>query len=277
MPYADVNDVRLYYEETGQGFPVVFSHEFAGDYRSWEHQVRYLSRMYRCITYNHRGFPPSSIPDDPQAYSQDLMISDLHALLGHLGIEKAHLVGLSLGANFVLNFALRYPDLCRSIVVAGCGSGSTDRAHFEKRIQNSVQTLLSKGMQSFAEDYTLGETRLTLRRKDPKGWTEFREQLKEHSSLGSALVMQEVILRRATIFSLKDQLNQLRVPTLILVGDEDKPCIEPGLFLRKEISSSGLAFFPRTGHAINLEEPALFNDSLSRFFHLSETGRWSSE
>jgi len=128
MPHVALNGVELFYEDSRSDLPpIVFCHEFAGDYRAWDPQVRFFGRAYRCITYSHRGFPPSSVPDDPAAYSQDLLIEDLRALIAYLGLAKAHLVGFSMGGNVVLNFALRYPSLCRSIVVVGTGAGTTNR------------------------------------------------------------------------------------------------------------------------------------------------------
>jgi pimeloyl-ACP methyl ester carboxylesterase len=276
MASFSTNGLELHYEVAGEGFPVVFSHEFGGDHRSWDPQVKFFTRFYSCITYNHRGFPPSSVPDDPEAYSQDLLIADLHALLGHLGIEQAHLVGLSLGANVVLNFALRHPEMCRSIVVAGCGSGSTDRESFERRMDESARVIASRGMGEFAASYSLSPNRLTFRRKDPKGWAEFQAQLAEHSALGSVLTMRGVMLRRPTIFSLKEQLNRLRVPALLIVGDEDDACVEPGLFMKREIPGAGILLLPNSGHTINLEEPALFNQAVLHFFHLVEANRWTA-
>jgi pimeloyl-ACP methyl ester carboxylesterase len=84
VPTVKLADVELHYEETGQGFPLVWSHEFGGDFRSWEPQVRYFSRHYRVITYNHRGYPPSSVPKEAHHYSQDILVEDLHRLLRHL-------------------------------------------------------------------------------------------------------------------------------------------------------------------------------------------------
>src|ERR1700680_439077 len=114
---AEVNGVSLYYEVTGEGYPLIFSHEFAGDHRSWEPQGRYFSRTYRCVTLNHRGYPPSAVPDVPAAYSQSNMIEDLRGLARHLGIEQAHWVGCSMGAQGVLMLGMRYPEVCRSLVV----------------------------------------------------------------------------------------------------------------------------------------------------------------
>jgi pimeloyl-ACP methyl ester carboxylesterase len=276
MPTIPVNGVEIYYESTGEGYPIIFSHEFAGDSKSWDPQVKQLSRLYRCITYNHRGFPPSGVPEDPDAYSQDQLVDDLRGLMDALEIEQAHLVGLSMGGNIVLNFALRYPERCRSIVVSGCGAGSTNRERFEEDIRGITDLLQTQGMRAFADVYSVGAARLPYQRKDPKGWAEFREQLAGHSALGSALTMLGVQRRRPTVYSYKEQLNNLQVPTLILIGDEDEPCVDPGVFMKREIPSSGLVVIPQSGHTINLEEPELFNQAVLDFIVAVERDRWAT-
>jgi pimeloyl-ACP methyl ester carboxylesterase len=275
MPVAAINGVTLHYEVTGDGPPVVFSHEFGGDGESWTPQVRYFSRLYRCVTYNNRGFPPSSVPERLEDYSQDILVDDLRALMDHLGIDRAHIVGLSMGGNVALNFALRYPGRCHGIVVAGCGGGTTDRERFEKDVTEVVTMLGTEGLEAFADRYAVGAARLPFKRKDPHGWQEFRAALSRHSALGSALTIQGVQRNRPTIFSLKEQLNRLDVPTLVLIGDEDEPCVDPAVFMKREIPTAGLVVIPQSGHAINLEEPAAFNAAVADFFRLVEAGRWA--
>lgn len=275
MPRVALNGVELYYEETGDGPPVVFCHEFAGDYRSWDPQVRAFGRSYRCITFTYRGFPPSSVPNDPEAYSQDLLIEDLRALLDHLGIEQAHLVGFSMGGSVVLNFALKYPRRCRTIVIVGAGSGTTNRARFEQDIEHTVALLGERGIDSFAETYAEGPTRQPFKRKDRHGWQVFKRQLADHSPIGQALIMLGVLRRRPTIFQLEERLHDLDVPTLIVIGDEDEPCVDPAVFLKRHLLSAGLLVLPQSGHAVNLEEPALFNAAVLEFFRLAEAGRWA--
>jgi pimeloyl-ACP methyl ester carboxylesterase len=270
-----LNGVELYYEDTGSGYPVVFCHEFAADYRGWDPQVRAFARAYRCITYSHRGFPPSSIPESPEAYSQDHLIEDLRALVEHLGMKDAHFVGFSLGGSVVLNFALRYPTLCRGIVVVGAGAGTTNRERFERDIDRTVGLLRSRGIEGFAEVYSEGPTRLPFKRKDPHGWAVFRRQLAEHSAIGQALTMLGVMRQRPTIFSLESALDALEVPTLVIIGDEDEPCVDPAVFMKRHIPSAGLVVLPQSGHAVNLEEPALFNTAVLEFFRLAEAGRWA--
>jgi pimeloyl-ACP methyl ester carboxylesterase len=275
VPHVGLNDVELYYEDTGSGYPVVFCHEFASDYRGWDPQVRAFGRSYRCITFSYRGFPPSSIPESPEAYSQDHLIEDLRALVEHLKINEAHFVGFSMGGSVVLNFALRYPELCRTIVVVGAGSGTTNRAQFEHDIDATVNLLNTRGIEGFADVYGEGPTRLPFKRKDPHGYAVFRRQLADHSATGQALTMLGVLRPRPTIFALEPQLNTLEVPTLIVIGDEDEPCVDPAVFMKRHIPSAGLLVLPQSGHAVNLEEPALFNAAVLEFFRLAEAGRWA--
>jgi len=275
VPTSAVNGVELFYEVTGEGFPIVWCHEFAGDYRSWSLQVRYFSRLYRNVTWNYRGYPPSQVPDDRSAYSQEHLVDDLRGLLDHLEIPQAHLVGLSMGGSLVLAFALAHPDRCRSIVVAAAGSGTTNRARFEQDVHQVADVLLEQGMAALAPAYARSPSRLSFLRKDPKGWQEFYEQLAEHSARGSAYTMLGVQLKRPTIFDLKDRLGELRVPTLILIGDEDEPCVEPAVFMKREIASSGLVVLPQSGHTTNLEEPAAFNAAVADFLRQVEAGRWA--
>src|SRR5579884_539090 len=185
--YADINGVSLYYEETGQGFPLIFSHEFAGDYRSWEPQVRCFSRTYRCITFNHRGYPPSAVPEDPAAYSQDIQLEDMAGLARHLGIQQAHWMGCSMGAQGVLMLALRHPELCRSAIVVGCGSGSVDHAAFVASVETTAQAFADRGMQALVDESRESPIRRAYRDKDPRGFAEFLTQLSEHSATGSRL------------------------------------------------------------------------------------------
>ena len=275
MPKAPVNGVDLYFESHGDGYPLVWSHEFAGDSRSWEPQVRFFSRRYRVITYNARGYPPSDVPADPEAYSQEHAVEDLRGLLEHLGIAQAHIGGLSMGGNVALNFGLAYPSMARSLIVAGTGTGSTDPETFRRRLDELAKRMEAEGMAAMA-DYTRGPARVQLARKDPKGWQEFADQFHEHSNVGSALTFKGVQGRRPPIFDLEPKLRALDVPTLIMTGDEDDPCLEPAIFMKRCIPRSGLVMFPQAGHAINLEDPDLFNRTVLDFLTAVEAGKWAN-
>jgi pimeloyl-ACP methyl ester carboxylesterase len=277
MPYARVGDVNLFYEEAGAGTPLIFVHEFAGDHRSWEAQVRFFSRRYRAIAYNARGYPPSDVPKDVTAYSQDQAVDDIKGVLDHLGIARAHVCGLSMGGYATLHFGLRYPDRALSLVVAGAGYGSVpgDRERFKQDSELIARRFVEDGMAATAETYSRGPSRVQLMDKDPRGWREFHEQLAGGSALGHALTLRGVQISRPSIFDLGDRMEKLTVPTLILTGDEDEPCLEPGIFMKRKIPTAGLLVIPKAGHAINLEEPDLFNRAVLDFLTAVDAGRWS--
>lgn len=275
MPVARVNEVDLYYEVTGKGFPLVWSHEFAGSHKSWEPQVRFFSRRYRVITYNARGFPPSEVPSDPAAYSQEIAIEDLHQLLRHLGVEQAYVGGLSLGGNVALNFGIAHPDMVKALIVAATGSGSTNREAFERRVEEMARAFEAEGMKAVAGPYAKEAHRVQLLRKDPRSYQEYYGELASHSAKGAALTARGVMLKRPPISALEPKLKQLTIPTLIMVGDEDDRCIDPALFMKRNIPHSGLAVFPQSGHVINVEEPALFNQTVLDFLTSVEAGTWA--
>jgi pimeloyl-ACP methyl ester carboxylesterase len=278
MPRVPVNGVHLYYEEAGAGLPLVFVHEFAGDAQSWHLQVRALARRYRTIVFNARGYPPSDVPADPAAYSQDHAVEDVRGLLDALGIAKAHVCGLSMGGYATLHFGLRHPGRALSLVVAGCGYGSVpaDRERFHRDVEVTARRFLSEPMASLADVYCAGPTRVQFRDKDPAGWREFRDQFAAQSALGHGLTMRGVQLTRPSVYELEADLERLSVPTLIVTGDEDEPCLEPGLYLKRKIRTSGLVVIPKAGHTINLEEPEAFNRAVLDFLTAVDAGRWTA-
>ncbi|MCY4654488.1 MAG: alpha/beta hydrolase [Dehalococcoidia bacterium] len=275
MPYASVNGVDLYYEEHGSGYPLVWSHEFAGDYRSWKPQVQFFSRRYRVITYNARGYPPSDVPESLDDYTQEQAVDDLKGLLEHLSIERAHIGGLSMGGNVALNFGLTYPEMARSLIVAGTGSGSTDVEPFRRNVNARADIMRAGGMEAMG-DYLNSGTRVQLRRKDPVGYEEFRQGFLEHSPIGSASTFAGIQGRRPSIFDLEERMRAMDVPTLIMTGDEDEPCIEPSVFMKRCIPRSGLVMMPQAGHAINLEDPDVFNRIVLDFLTAVEQGSWAT-
>jgi pimeloyl-ACP methyl ester carboxylesterase len=278
MPYAQAEGAKLYYEETGHGYPIVFVHEFGSDCREWETQVRFFSREYRCVTYNARGYPPSEVPEDEKLYGQEYAVNDVAAVMRHLGIQKAHVVGLSMGGFATLLFGIRYPQMASALVVAGAGSGAPKAEHaaFKASNQEKAKKLIAQGWKGeLAEETGHSPTRIQLKKKDPRGWAEFMQHLEEHSALGTGLTMKHYQGGRDSIFDWEPQLKQMQVPTLLAVGDEDAPCIETNVFLKKVLPNAGLWIYPRTGHAINLEEPAAFNRACQDFFSTVERGRWT--
>jgi pimeloyl-ACP methyl ester carboxylesterase len=269
MPYATTNDgVKLYFEEAGSGPPVIFVHEFAGDHRSWEPQMRFFSRYFRAITYGARGYPPSDVPPDPALYSQDRARDDVIAVLDHLNIEKAHVVGLSMGGFATLHVGIAAPQRALSLVIAGCGYGAEpqQRESFRKEIGSVAQQFDTKGMADTAPSYLVAPARLTFQSKDPRGYRDMVEQMAEHSARGSANTLRGIQMQRPSLWDLVAAMRAISVPALIVSGDEDEACLEAALLMKRSIPASRLLMLPRTGHTINLEEPAAFNQALLEFF-----------
>ena len=275
--------VRLYYEETGAGTPIVFVHEFAGDWRSWEPQVRHFARRYRCITYSARGYLPSDVPADEAKYSQERWREDVRCVLDALDIPAAHVVGLSMGAFATLHFGMRYarkgtPSRALSLTLAGVGTGAHPAVHtkFQAEARALADTIENQGMAHLAQTYGHGPARVQFRAKDPRGFAEAIAQLSEHSAEGSANTMRGYQARRPSLYDLVDDIAAIDVPVLVMTGDEDEACLEPSLLLKRAIPKAALAVLPSSGHAINLEEPALFNELLGNFLHQVDAGRWSA-
>jgi len=277
MPHITTDDgVHLFYQEAGCGIPIMFVHEFGGDSRSWEAQFRHFGRRYRCIAHNARGFPPSDVPDGVERYSQARARDDICAVLDGLDIDKAHIVGLSMGGFATLHFGFTYPQRARSLTIGGCGYGTApdQRKNFAEEAEAAAARFEDLGMTKAAEAYALGPTRVQFQNKDPRGWREFADQLAGHSDKGSALTMRGVQGRRPSLYDLTEDMKKITAPTLIMTGDEDWPCLEPGILMKKMILSAGLAVMPNCGHAINLEDPDAYNRHLDDFFHAVELGKW---
>jgi 3-oxoadipate enol-lactonase len=279
MPYAVATDnVRLYYEEAGSGTPILFLHEFAADHTNWEPQMRYFSRGHHCIAYSARGYTPSDVPASADVYSYKDFYTDALAVLDHLKIEKAHFVGLSMGSYSALQVALHAPERMLSMTLAGVGSGSSieNLEAWRKQCRETAEQFEELGAVDVAKVTREAPSRIPFLVKDPRGHADFYASLARHDSKGSANTMRGFQGGRPSIYTLTEAIRRVPTPALIICGDEDDPCIEPSLFLKKHLPAAGLTFFPKAGHVLNLEEPALFNEMVERFITLVEAGRWQA-
>jgi pimeloyl-ACP methyl ester carboxylesterase len=276
MPHATANDgVRLYYEEAGSGTTVIFVHELAGDHQSWEPQMRFFSRRYRCVAYNARGYVPSDVPENTESYSQERARDDAIAVLDHLQVDKAHVVGLSMGGFATLHVGLAHPSRARSLVVAGCGYGAQpgEEESFRAECEAAARSFETAGAAA-AMKYAEGPTRIRFQNKDPRGWRASSEAFASRPPEGVVRTLRGVQMRRPLLYQLVEQMRRLDVPTLVMTGDEDDPCLEAAILLKRNIARSGLVVLPRSGHAINLEEPDAFNAAVAEFLAAVEAGRW---
>jgi len=284
MSFIKTDDsVKLYYETTGKGEPIIFVHEFAGDFRSWAPQVNYFSRYNQCITFCARGYYPSDVPENENKYSQERAWRDIISVMDNLEIEKAHIVGLSMGGFATLHLGINAPNRVLSLVIAGCGYGAIpiDKINFNKEADFSnvsletAQNIINQGMEKIGSEYALGPSRVQFQNKDPIGWKLFRDQLVEHNPIGSANTLLGVQNKRPNLYAIEKDISTINSPTLIINGDEDDMCLEVGLFLKRTIHTSGLLIVPKTGHTINLEEPSIFNNHLLEFYSRINASTWN--
>jgi pimeloyl-ACP methyl ester carboxylesterase len=276
MPYVEATRAKLYFEESGEGYPIIFIHEFASDIRGWEHQLRHFSPNYRCVAYNARGYPPSDVPADAASYGWEFAVDDIEAVMRGLSIERAHLVGVSMGGYAALQFGLRHPEKVSAIFAAAMGSGShpAQRDAWLRETTVLARIFSERGMEGIAERIARGPTRIQLQHKDRKGWQEFVARLRELSPRGLSHTMARSQALRPSLHDLRDQLSGMMIPVLFAVGDEDVACLETNLMLKSILPNAGLWIVPNTGHGINLEQPAAFDAQLENFLATVESGIW---
>ena len=268
--------VELHTESAGEGEPILFIHEFAGDHRTWEPQMRRFSRSHHCITYAARGYSPSEVPADPGAYSQQHAVDDAVAVLDAHAVGEAHVVGISMGGFAALHLAMQHPGRVRSVVAAGTGYGArpgeVDR--FRGECDAIAELIEASGIAAFARQYMSGPSRVQLQNKDRRAWQEYTEWLGEHSAEGSAATMRGVQRGRPSLYALEAELSAIATPVLILAGDEDDGCLETSVWLKRVIPTAGLAVLPKSGHTLNIEEPDLVNTLIADFLSRVAAGVW---
>ena len=273
---AASDGVRLHVCESGQGEPMVFVHEFSGDQRSWDPQLAYFGRHAHCVTFAARGYLPSDVPASTAAYSQERAADDVADVIRGLGLGAAHVVGLSMGGFATLHFGLRHPQLAKSLVIAGCGYGAKpeQQPDYGQRMRAEADHAENIGMAAFAAELAASPYAMPLRAKDSQGWSVFAAQLAGHSAQGTAMTLRAVLATRPSLWHLEDRLRRLQLPVLLLAGDEDDPCLEPNLYLKRTIPGAAWCVLPRTGHLANLEDPAAFNQVIHDFVVAVDSGRW---
>ncbi len=265
MPFAHINDLNLYYELQGQGFPIVLVHEFAASIRSWDETIDILRGKLRVLAYNCRGYPPSSVPEDMESYSQAISSNDLRALLDHLGIARTVVAGSSMGGSVALQFAINHSNRVSALVIASCGSGSDNKPQFAEEFEAVARQLETEGTRAVGDCYLMSPTRLTLKHKKPELWQKLRDDFGALSVRGLTNTIRGTIMKRPTIYELEACLRTLSIPTFIMAGELDPPVLAPSRFLASTILTARLKILEATGHTINLEEPEIFGLAILEF------------
>jgi len=276
MPYVQSDGARLYYEVAGTGIPIVFVHEFSGDLWSWEKQIQYFSRRYRCIAFNARGYPPSDVPAQLSRYSHKHAVDDVAVVMRHLRVSKAHIIGCSMGSRTTLDFGLAYPRMALSLTMIGIGSGGDPRnkAAFLRQTEARARLYEQGGLAAVLKGLRVAANRVQLKRKNPRAFEDFCRRFMQHSAQGCANISRRVQGRRLSLFSMEKPLRRLKAPSHVIVGDEDPGAINSGLFMKQVSPAVRLSVVPATGHLVNLEEPDLMHQLSEDFFALVESGQW---
>jgi pimeloyl-ACP methyl ester carboxylesterase len=264
MPLISVNDATLHYEDYGRGIPIVFCHEFAQNHEGWSNQVSHFDRSYRVVTYSRRGYPPSAVPPDRDSYDFERNVADLKALCAALGLGPAHIVGHGAGGNIALAYALDCPDRLRSLVLVGAGAGSDDAATWKADAAKFADAVDAGGIGALVDSICSAPQRAAFRDGDPHGWDGFRALMGKMSAAGAANAMRGAF-SRPTFFELEDRLRGFPVPTLLLLGDQDRPSFAGSRFVFETAPHAAMAILPNCGHTENLEAPALFNRLVEDF------------
>ena len=241
MPYATTKDnVKLYYEEAGSGTPILFGHEFAGDHRNWETQMRFFSRRHRCITYSARGYKPSDVPPDCEGLQLQALGRATRSRCSTISRSTRRISSACRWAATPRSMlGIHHPDRSLSLTAAGAGSGSERGAHrgvpqdLRRRPRDEFE---KHGSEHVVKHYGMSPARIPFLVKDPRGFEEFNEMFAEHDAEGlRPTPLRGFQAERPSLYDFEADIRKINVPTLIVVGDEDEPCLEPSFFLKQWI------------------------------------------
>ncbi len=251
MSTVRVNDIELYYEVHGQGYPVVFLHGFSGTVNMWQPQVPVLSREYQFIIYDARGHGQSESPPSSDQYSADIVVEDLFQLLGTLGIEKAVVGGLSMGGYESLRFYLHHPQMVTALILMDTGPGYRNparREEWNRQQEERARLADTQGIEAFVAGAPTYTPRDLMLRQNPVGLAHMaRKVVAQHDSW--------VI----------ENLDKIKVPTLVLVGEKDTAFLQAADYMSKAIPGVQYTLIPEAGHSANLDNVEVFNQTVLDF------------
>ncbi len=250
MARAELNGIGIEYQDGGSGPAVLLTHGYSATGRMWDGQRQALGHRYRIISWDMRGHGQTDSPDAPALYSHALTVEDMRALLGHLGVARAVVGGLSLGGTMSLAFHLAHPEMVRALVICDSGPGfrnAAAREEWNQQAQKRAADLEARGLEALG-----GRSR------------EMQEAVRYHrSAQGLAHAARGMLAQRDS--RLIDSLPDIRVPTLVIVGDQDTPFLAPSEYMAKKIPGARLEVIAGAGHSSNLDQPEAFNRVLGDF------------
>lgn len=258
MPKATIHGAELYYEVHGDGFPVVFTHGFAGTTWMWHPQTPALAKRYKFIFWDMRGHGQSASPPSSDQYSADIVVEDLYQVLRLLNVEKAVVGGLSMGGYLSLRFYMHHPDIVAALILMDTGPGYRNPAHmveWNEEQERRARLLETQGIEAFADD----NVTVTLDTYTP------RDLMLEQNPVGLAHIARRVAAQHDTLVI--SSLGDIKVPTLILVGDQDIPFLAASQYMVKAIPGAEYVVIPNAGHASNIDNADAFNMAVLDFLN----------
>ena len=276
--FTTADGVKIFYESEGTGPPILFVHEFGGDYRSWARQVAALKSGHHCITFSARGFWPSDAPDDEAFYGQSRSSSDLLALIDHLGLHAAHLVGTSMGSFTCLDVALAHPERVLSLTLVGNSSGPRDAGETDHYRQNwiaeEIRLRLAHGPAGAVEVLRNDPAYRSFQANDPEGWASYAANLGQQPVHSAIHMLNTVHWNRVSLFGQADRIGAFNKPVLLVTGAEDYYLVgETNRFLAQTLPHCNHLPFDRTGHLANIERAPEFNAALGSHIERASPGR----
>lgn len=244
------NGGQIYYQTVGSGQPIVFVHGFTLDHRMWQPQVEFFSKNYQVITYDARGFGRSSLPDGSYDHT-----ADLRALLEHLGIEQAHLVGLSMGGRIATNFTLNYPEMVRSLTLMDAALDG-----YKSEVDWNVYAK-EQGVEKAKQNW-LNHELFTATQKKPEVVAALQPIVADYSGWHWL----HTDPQNPTATSARNRLDKIIKPTLIIVGENDLTYFHNiAKVLNSGIPGSQKIIMSNVGHMVNMEAPDKINNLLHDF------------
>jgi len=249
MPTAFINGINIFYEDHGGGFPVLMSHGYSATGRMWAPQVEALHPRYRLISWDMRGHGQTDSPESVDQYSKELTVADMRGLLEHLGIREAVVGGLSMGGYMSLAFYLRHPQMVRALVLSDTGPGyrkDEARETWNRMAEERARAFEEQGLDALGAG---AEVRASA--------------LYHRSARGLALSARGMLAMFGS--HVIDALPDIRVPTLVIVGENDQPFLAATDYMAAKIPGARKAVIKGAGHAANIERAETFNAVLLEF------------
>ena len=247
MAYLDRDGVRIYFEERGSGPAVLLSHGYSASARMWSGQMSALSDRFHMISWDMRGHDRSDSPDNPAAYSHDATVKDIAAILDECGAKRAVIGGLSLGGFMSLAFHRAHPERTIALMLFDTGPGykkDRPRAEWNKMADGMARTLEKKGLTG-----AMAGAEVTL--------------AQHRSAQGLAHAARGMLTQ--TDGAVIEGLPEIKVPTLVLVGENDKQFLPSADYMAAKIPGAERVTLANAGHAANIDQPKAFNTAVRAF------------